>query len=52
MKLSKSLLQAIAVAVTVTTISSCGKGTVVDPKAPNGEQQKKVPYNCPGCGLG
>ncbi|ADB39176.1 hypothetical protein [Spirosoma linguale] len=51
MKLSKSLLQAIAVAVTVTTISSCAKDKVIDPKAPNGEQQK-VPYNCPGCGMG
>ncbi len=51
MKLSKSLLQAIAIAVTVTTISSCANDKVIDPKSPNGEQQK-VPLNCPACGMG
>ncbi len=51
MKLSKSLLQAMAIAVTVTTISSCTKGKVIDPKEPIGQQQK-VPYSCAACGMG
>lgn len=51
MKLSKPLLQAIAVAITVTTISSCTKDKVIDPKEPKGEQQRE-PYDCPACGMG
>ena len=51
MKLSKPLLQAIAVAVTVSTISSCAKEKIIDPKAPKGEQQNQLP-GCPACGMG
>ena len=51
MKLSKSLLQAMAVAVTVTTISACAKDKVINAKdSKTGQQQ--VPYNCPACGMG
>ncbi|CAN5306212.1 chryseobasin-related MNIO class RiPP peptide [Spirosoma endophyticum] len=50
MKLSKALLQTIAVAVAVTTLSSCDKGKVIDPKKDDTKQQ--IPYDCPGCGLG
>ena len=49
MKLSKSLLQAIAVAVTLSA-TAC-KDKVVDPKEPQSET-KTVPDNCPGCGMG
>lgn len=55
MKLSKALLSAIMVGVTVQTITSCGKKDAPGPKAeasqtnPNGT---KEPFNCPACGMG
>jgi predicted RNA-binding Zn-ribbon protein involved in translation (DUF1610 family) len=50
MNVSKTLLQAIAVALTVTTVSSsCGEILKPKKKEPEKEQQ---PYNCPGCGMG
>ena len=51
MKLSKSILQAMAIAVTVTTVSACAKDKVIDPKDSK-TQQQKVPDNCPACGMG
>lgn len=49
MKISKSLLQTIAVAVVAGSITtSCVKDLVkVEPK-----KEKKETYNCPGCGMG
>lgn len=53
MKVSKALLQTIAVAIAVATVSSACEGTQVDPKKKNPENSKEQPYdNCPGCGLG
>ncbi len=51
MKISKSILQAVAVAVAVTTVMACA----VDGIGPKKDKEKKTneePYNCPGCGLG
>ncbi len=56
MKISKSLLQVIAVAVTVGALQSCTK----DDTKPNAiekikdkvEKQVNPGYNCPGCGMG
>ena len=50
MKLSKPLLQAIAVAVTLAASTAC-QDEVVDPKEPQSEN-KTVPANCPACGMG
>jgi hypothetical protein len=53
MKVSKSLLQAIAVAVVVgATAHACTKEkTEVNPE--NTNLIKKTPeFNCPGCGMG
>ena len=51
MKVSKSLIQAIAVAVTVaTTVSACTKEVTPDPEGT--EVKKQDGFNCPGCGLG
>ncbi|MEP6947947.1 MAG: hypothetical protein ABI863_01670 [Ginsengibacter sp.] len=54
MKLSKSLLNAILVAVTAGTIISCQKPKVDDGKKPGTEKSKKsgVPVSCPACGMG
>ncbi|WP_171062813.1 hypothetical protein [Larkinella sp. C7] len=50
MKISKVLLQTIAVAITVSTVSSsCG---LDDVKPKKKEPEKRQPYDCPGCGLG
>lgn len=51
MKVSKSLIQAIAVAVTVaTTVSACTKE---QPTSPEGtEINKQNPDGCPACGMG
>ncbi|WP_338874464.1 hypothetical protein WBJ53_02485 [Spirosoma sp. SC4-14] len=51
MKLSKALLQTIAVAVAVTTVSSCAKTKTIKPKEAKAEKQE-IPYNCPACGMG
>ncbi len=49
MKVSKSVLQAIAVAVTITaTTSACTKEKVVAPKT----EQHHSDFNCPACGRG
>jgi hypothetical protein len=55
MKLSKTLLNTIIVAVTVGTISSCTKS--VEEKAtqqnePNKPKTESVPEGCPACGMG
>jgi len=51
MNLSKTLLKAMAVAVTVTTVTACVNDKIIKPKS--GEPEKKqVPYDCPGCGMG
>lgn len=54
MKLSKSLLQAILVAVTAGAISSCEKPTVDEGKKPATENPKpgNFPEGCPMCGMG
>jgi hypothetical protein len=48
MKISKSLLQALAIAVTVALAESCTKQPPVDPN----QEIQKQPYNCPACGMG
>jgi hypothetical protein len=50
MKVSKALLQTIAVAVAVATVSSSCAIDIMKPKDKKPEQRE--PYNCPGCGLG
>ncbi|WP_233635912.1 chryseobasin-related MNIO class RiPP peptide [Hymenobacter setariae] len=55
MKLSKALLGAILVGVTVQTTTSCGKKGDPKPKevgAQANSGEKKEPFNCPACGLG
>ncbi len=48
MKISKSLIQAIAIAVTVSAVvSSCTKETT-----PNPETTTSQPDSCPPCGRG
>lgn len=51
MKVSKSLLQTIALAVTVVTVTaSCHEDT---PKPEDGKtKEQAVPYDCPNCGMG
>ncbi|GAB3271085.1 hypothetical protein GCM10027347_42150 [Larkinella harenae] len=50
MKISKTLLQTIAVAVAVSTVSSsCG---LDDVKPKKKETEKRQPYDCPACGMG
>lgn len=52
MKISKTLLQAIAVAVVVGAVTaSCTKEKTPDPEGTE-VQKKKVGYDCPGCGMG
>ncbi|MBO0951359.1 chryseobasin-related MNIO class RiPP peptide [Fibrella forsythiae] len=51
MKVSKMVLKAMALAVTVSTVTACINDKVIKPKS--GEPEvKKVPYDCPGCGMG
>lgn len=64
MKIATSLLQAIAVAVTIGTASSCSIVKEVDEQSENcdetcaesciGDHRNKneVYYDCPGCGMG
>jgi hypothetical protein len=54
MKISKSLLNAMLVAVTAGTIISCQKPKVDDGKKPTIEKPGKggVPVSCPACGMG
>ncbi len=46
MKISKTLLVAIAAAVVVTTVTSCTKDK------PEKKSEKTVPQSCPACGMG
>ena len=50
MKVSKTLLQTIALAVAVTTVTACDKDDVKPKKKNKSERQQ--PYNCPACGMG
>lgn len=50
MKVSKALLQTIAVAVAVATVSSSCAIDIMKPKEK--KQEKREPYDCPACGLG
>ena len=51
MKISKSLIQAIAVAVAVGAVTTAC--TKQEPLNPDGTEIKKNDtYNCPGCGMG
>ena len=53
MKISKSLLQAIAVAVAIsTTASSCIKDDITQVKNPEGQKKIENHDSCPGCGMG
>ncbi|MDO9375681.1 MAG: hypothetical protein V4725_03570 [Bacteroidota bacterium] len=54
MKLSKSILQAMVIAVTVGTICSCEKPSVDAEKKTATEKSKSVnpPEGCPACGMG
>ncbi len=51
MKISKTLLQAIAVAVTIATVTtSCNEE---QPGPEDGKtKEQPAPYDCPGCGMG
>jgi uncharacterized lipoprotein len=55
MKISKTLIKTIMVAVSVGTISACTKS--VEPKATKQNEVKspkteQVPEGCPACGMG
>jgi hypothetical protein len=53
MKLSKSLLSAILIGVTIqTTLVSCGKDDQPDPKEKPKQEQPQPLDNCPMCGMG
>jgi hypothetical protein len=55
MKLSKALLSAIFVGVTVQATTSCGKKDAPKPKTEGAQANSngtKETDNCPGCGMG
>ena len=55
MKLSKALLGAILIGITVQTTASCKKDkeTSLFEKIKKEAEKKKTPYySCPGCGMG
>ena len=54
MKLSKSLLQVLLVAITAGSISSCKKPTTEELKKKETLQTNtsNTPGNCPACGMG
>jgi len=54
MKLSKTVLQAMIVAVTMGTISSCEKPSQEEVKKSATEKPKpdSEPVGCPACGMG
>lgn len=57
MKISKSLLQTIALAVAVGTTTNACKSSKeqVTPKKENVKSEKPIkhiPHDCPGCGMG
>ncbi len=56
MKLSKSLLGAILIGITVQS-TSCVKedelpGPESEQKGKKEKGEEKIPYDCPGCGMG
>lgn len=51
MKLSKTLLGAVLVGITVQA-ASCNKKDAPAPKDKKGKEVIKTPDNCPGCGMG
>jgi hypothetical protein len=54
MKLSKLLLNAILISVTAGALTSCEKEKEEKTEKTSKEKldKSKIPYNCPGCGLG
>ena len=55
MKLSKSLLSAILIGITVQATSCTKDENLPQPdseKETNSKTKTKVPDNCPGCGMG
>ena len=54
MKISKSLLQAIAAAVVISTASSCVKDEITTTDENGVKQKTKIENhdNCPACGMG
>lgn len=52
MKLSKALLGAILVGVTVQTIGCTKKDAPEPKKEKGGKEVTKSPDNCPACGMG
>ncbi|WP_158267511.1 chryseobasin-related MNIO class RiPP peptide [Adhaeribacter arboris] len=56
MKLSKTLLSALLLGITVQTTTSCEKKELPQPNSgkeeSSKEQGKEAPVNCPGCGMG
>ncbi|MXV51033.1 hypothetical protein GS399_08615 [Pedobacter sp. HMF7647] len=52
MKLSKALISALIVGITVQA-AGCKKDDAANPETTNGKKNKKTqPYSCPGCGMG
>jgi hypothetical protein len=51
MKISKAVLQAMAVAVVVTTIASCSSDDGVNPEKEKSAKTKNADP-CPACGMG
>lgn len=57
MKISKTLLQTILVAVTAATVASCSKSVDGAPKKDHEKTSKTdstriEPFSCPACGMG
>ena len=53
MKLSKSLLGAILIGITVQTITvSCGKDNLPEPKEKKETKKDQPLDSCPACGMG
>ncbi len=56
MKLSKALLSAILLGITVQTTTSCEEKELPQPNSEQGENskesEKEIPANCPACGMG
>ncbi|WP_165940000.1 chryseobasin-related MNIO class RiPP peptide [Dyadobacter psychrotolerans] len=50
MKISKSVIQAVAAAVIVSSVVSCTSG-LINPEKEKGSKTKNVDP-CPGCGMG
>ena len=54
MKIAKTVLQGMLIAITAGMISSCEKPTVDNAKKPETQTPKTsaAPQDCPGCGMG